>query len=519
MCTEVSKMETVHGKYEQKNFGMIANGQIRLPVKLDLKTVAKKVLGTTASCFIIGAEKGDTDVRVNGKVTTRVIFIDEFDGFNSEEHTDEFSEKFTPKNLESLLSVLPSANIIQTANGKYTKNESDMIASVQTEHVINIDLTGLTKKEITYVDELRGDVESIGGEVTVQTYGTNLFEKFEIGESFALDQNIEGVLGVELSAHIREISCQEGRFAVKGVACISAYVVKSVDLGQTIANIGYEFDFSKTFSKKEINAADIVCGNVVVSNLDVKVENRATAELVVEAELTFIGNTLTKKTIKTVTDAFSCSNELNFIRDTASETVSTSQTNITSDIEGNMTMPEGSPFISKVLVSNLPSISEINIKPEEDKVILEGVLTANMIYECEEHNIHSYSAQIPFSVGCKIDGCTPAHNIMVSMTPLNCNIKARRGRELLVDARLAINVSANLNNEIQILSDITLGAPKANDDHAFTVLIAEAGETLWNIAKSVSIPTAEIIRQNPSIEHGISDGERIVLYKQQPINF
>ena len=109
----------------------------------------------------------------------------------------------------------------------------------------------------------------------------------------------------------------------------------------------------------------------------------------------------------------------------------------------------------------------------------------------------------------------PEYGTSVAVTPLSCNVKARRGRELLVDARVGVNVAAHAGADVKILSDVTLGAEKMPEDHAITIHVAAGGETLWDIAKRASIPTAEIVRQNPTVERGINAGDRLVIYNQQ----
>ncbi|MDR0462226.1 MAG: DUF3794 domain-containing protein [Christensenellaceae bacterium] len=508
-------METVHGKYEQKSLVTVANTQTRVPVKMELANPAKKILTTTAKCFVTGVERKDADIRVNGKTVTQVIFIDEFGAYNSEERADEFSERFTPKNAETIQIVSPMAVIIQTVAPKLQKGETDLIAGLSTEHVINIALTGLKGNEISYVRELSGDVESVGTQTSVASWGATFFEKFDIGETLTLDSNVEGILCTDLSVHIRDINVANERFTIKGVASVNASVVRNVEGAQSVATAQYDFDFAKSFNKKDVTDRDIICGNVLVSNVGIKVESLAHPSLTVEAELIFTGHSIVRHEINMIKDAFSCDNNLDFTHTTVNDVAITgSQQNIVADVEGNVSMPEGSPFIGKVLLASMPIIGSINVKPTDDKTIVEGVLTTNIIYECEEHHVYSHVAEVPFAVTCKIDNCTAKHNINVALTPLSCNVKARRGKELLVDARLGANVVASSNNSVKVASNVQIGKARPAEDHAITIHIADAKETLWDIAKRASIPTAEVIRQNPSVANGINEGDRIVMYRR-----
>jgi len=508
-------METVHGKYEQRNMTQVATGQARVPVKLELQHAAKRVLSTTAACFVTGVERTETDIHVKGKVVTRVIFIDEFDGYNSEDRTDEFVERFAPKNIATLSSVSALAAIVQSSTIKTAKSDGDLITTVTTEHTINIGVNGLMQSEITFVQALKGDVETATQETSIHTWGQSFNDRFEIGETFSLDQNVDGIMGVELSAHIKDIAVADGKFTIKGIAVACVSEVRSTESGQSMSNTFHDFDFTKTFNKKDINLDDQIFGMVNVSNVAMKIENKTQPELVIEAEITFTGHSMVRHEIKTVSDAFSCGHVLDFAHATALNTVLLPQSNITADVEGNMTMPENSPYIAKVLWSSAPTIGTLNVKAVEDKVVVEGVLTSQIVYQCEEQNSHSHTIQVPFAVNVKVDGVRPEYNISAFVNPLSCNVKARRGKELLVDARIGVNVSGNTTSDVRLVSNVTLGAEKMRDDYAITIHVAAAGETLWDIAKRVSISTAEIVRQNPTTERGIAEGDRIFIYNRQ----
>jgi len=507
-------IEIVHGNYEQRNLTQLATGQARVGVRVDLGTVAKKILATTATCFVTGVEKAETEIRVSGKTITRVLFVDEHDGYNSEEHTDEFVERFTPKNMPTVHSVTAMAEIVQSAPTKTTKNESDQINAVMTEHTINIAVNGLEESSVSFVKEIRGNVETMTDASTISTWGETFNDKFEIGETFTLDDNIDGIMGVDVNAYVRDITVSDGKFTVKGVASVTVTELKSVDVGHTISNSLYNFDFAKTFNKKNIGANDLVFGGVVISNVGMKVEHRNQAELVIEAELTFVGHSVIRHEIKAVTDAFSVAHNLDFTTATSTVVDVIPQSNISADIEGNVTMGDSAPYIARVMWASGLTSSNINVKPVEDKVVIEGVLNGQILYQCEEGGLHNHAIQVPFSVNCKIDGVRDTHSISASVTALSCNVKARRGKELLVDARIGVSAFAVADSAVKLISDVIIGADKPQGEHAITVHVASPGETVWDVAKRTNTSTAEIMRQNPTLEQGIRDGDRIVIFNQ-----
>jgi hypothetical protein len=512
-------MEPKIHTYAQKNLVNVAGGQIKLPVRFDLQTLAKQILSVTATCLLGAAQKVENGFLVSGKVVTRAIFIDENGGYNSEEHTDDFSEKYASKGADKFASVVPSAQVIQTSADRHAKNENDLITAISAEHVLNVALTGLENTDVSYVTEI-GGIETKQNTAKVSTFGASFFEKFDIGESITLENGIEGVLGVELMPNIRDISAGAGKVVVKGTAVVCVSAVKGgADGKQQISTSNYDFDFTKTFNKKDICEKDIICGSVNLGDIAYKIETREKPELVVEATLAFCGHSITTLEIKTIDDAFSCTHNVDYAYGDITNTTASGQVAANVDIDGTVTLNDKSPYIGRVLWSSFPNVSAVNVKPQEDRVTIEGVLSTNIVYECEEHNVYTHTAQVPFSAQIKIDGCSPASNVCVSVIPTSCGVKARRGKEFLVDARLGVGAMACTINQSTLMTNAVRGAEKNLETGVIGIHTCAAADTVWDIAKTASIGCADIIKQNPALENGITAGEKIVIYRRQASSF
>ena len=502
--------ETIYDNITQKGLEIAGTGTVRVSARIDVKTPLKKVLGVHATAFPGGTEQTDGEARITGRVVTRVVYIDENGDFNSEERSDTFNERFPLK--EGMGQVIPYATVLET---NITDTSPGGIDAAST---ISVSLLGICAKTVRYVTDLKGDAECKRDQMAVSSFAHTLTERFEEQETFDLSQNCEGILGTDVTAAIRDINSGDGKVTVKGT--INANVLASRGGEDARAyNTNYDWDFTKTITAKEIGIEDLVQGNLVVTAVTVKAERTTKPEVKITVELMFCGHSVTRIPVDYVVDCFCYENALEFNRTPLDAVTAAPQHNSVTDIEGNMLMPDGSPFIAKVLTTDGARITGINVIPADNKITLEGVVTANMVYECEEHGIHAQPAMVPFSSVIKLEGVTPSHAIQVSASVINCNIKARRGRELLVDARLALSVCANSVTTSEILCEVTAGAPTARDDSAITILIAAENETLWDLAKRTATPTAEILRQNPTLPQAIPTGERILIYRQQVINF
>ena len=506
-------METVHGQYTQKNLVNAGSTQTRVPARLDLQNACKKVLCVTPTCFVSGIDKAENEVKVRGKIVTRVLFIDEFDGYNSEERSDEFTEKFSPKNFENLECFAANAVIVATGEAKTTRNEADLINAISTEHTVNVGLTALEQRAVEYIESLSGDVETLANTRKISTWGNGVNERFDIGESFVLEPNAEGVMGVDLGACVRDIDCNDDKIVVKGTAFVTISTVKGSEAGQVALNAVHDFDFTKTFNAKGIKKDDIMHGGLSVVDQSFKIENKGKPELALEATLAFTGYAVTTREVKAVEDAFTCTHALEFGFGNTSHIVAAAQHNAMIDVEGNVTMPEQSPFIARVHWARTPIVQSVNTKVADGRVTIDGVMTVPVIYECEDKQIHAHTAAVPFSTTVKAD-CVPSSNIAATVTPLSCSVKARRGKELLIDAKFGVNVGASTIERGKIVSSCNLGAEKPADKSPIAIHVVGSGEKLFDFAKRVCVPSREIVRQNPWCENEIHDGDRVVLYRQ-----
>jgi len=241
--------------------------------------------------------------------------------------------------------------------------------------------------------------------------------------------------------------------------------------------------------------------------------------LIVTAEVHFQGATIVAEMTEQVIDAFGYNNVPVMVGANVEVASALPMHNSFIDVEGNLAMPEGTPFITRVASVSGAQVGGVNMVPGSDKATIEGVMTATVTFECEEKQLHLFPVKLPFSAVIKMESLSTAHNIELRLAVLGVKVKARRGKELLVDARLGVTVSAHASATMRVVAEVGLGDVIMPDDSAILIYTVGANETLWDVAKRITVPTAEILRHNPSAEHGLKAGERLFIYRQQVVNF
>jgi len=506
--------EVVNNVVTQRGVDALTKAQSKVEVRVELKNPAKRVLSVTSNSFLGAVERNEATVLINAKVVTRVIFIDENDVYSSEEASTTFTEKIVLKNPETVLTILPSLHVVETRVLDAT-NPSFVDATC----FVDISLLGVQHREISLVNNLSGAVETQVGRVTVPLLKEAMSNRFEVEDVVELDRDTASVLGVDASAHLRDIVCNDGKFTIKGTVSANIVAAKNID-GSSIFNTYHEFDFTKTITAATVSSDDLVSGFVAVTAVTLSAGSRAGKnELNIDLEILFNGLISTNQQIECLTDAISFDNELVMNQGEITGNQAIEQVNINVDVEGNVMMPENAAFISKVLSTSHARITQVNVVPSDSRITIEGILEAGIIFECEERNIHHQIVQVPFSNVARVDNVTSAAAISAGISLSFCKVRARRGKELLVDARLGLNVSASTTTTHSVILGVKQGTAKPQDESAILIFTASANETLWDIAKRTNVPTNEILAQNPNLEQGITAGDKISIYRQKVINF
>ena len=504
--------ETVHGTAAQRKLEMLGKGQVKMPARIDLNVACKQVLSVSAKCYLTGVERGEGGLcQVSGKITTRVIFMDEFDAFNSEERTDTFTERLTVKN-SAAISVHAAAVVLEST---VSDNAGQ---SIEVDSIVDLVLVGLVEKEVKFVTGITGSAEVRMEKTKLTSFDRAIEEKFSADDRFELDKNCAGVLGVDCSASIRDIYADDGRVTIKGTVSANVISVKNTET-TTMVNAIHEFDFSKTVHLSGLTAEDMVFGNVAVAGVTIRAENKVKPELNIEVDLVFNGHIVVTKEIQYVADAFSGEFAMNLTSGSIEHTNALQQVNSVADIEGNVTMPANTPYIARILATSGAHITGVNLGVADGKITIEGVLATAVVYECEEKQTYSHVAEVPFNTTVRVEGIGAGFNIQAAVSVISCYVKARRGKELMVDAKLGVSISATEVATKELTTAIAVGDAKTRSGSAIVIVLPEAGETLWDVAKRISMSPAEIIRQNPSCEQGVSVGDRLFIYRQQVINF
>lgn len=127
-------------------------------------------------------------------------------------------------------------------------------------------------------------------------------------------------------------------------------------------------------------------------------------------------------------------------------------------IKDEITLPTNYPNIFQILWSNL-TLNDVEIRPMEEKLSIQGDLKVQMIYESDERGIRSFETTLPFSGnvechGCR-DGMIPAISFVLGQQELTIH-PDNDGEERVVALEALIDLKLKLYEEakVELITDV-----------------------------------------------------------------
>ena len=134
----------------------------------------------------------------------------------------------------------------------------------------------------------------------------------------------------------------------------------------------------------------------------------------------------------------------------------------------------------------------------------------------ETNNLTSVQVEMPFSIEEKVDGDISS---VVTICLNNVSARSKRGKEIEVSAEL--NVYSDVYSIVSefVISNVTVGEEKPVEDCSLFIYVVKPNQTLWDVAKEMSVSQEMLMEQNPEMELPLKANDKLVVYKPRVIEF
>jgi hypothetical protein len=323
-------------------------------------------------------------------------------------------------------------------------------------------------------------------------------------DEFEVD-GIEDVLLPCAQCIISGCKATGGVVEVSGDICLNMLALKR---GEAVG-MDRSFAFKAYVQAEEVNEGDNVhlCASIddlsVTATID---ENSGKCTVNCKCSLQFSGEAITSRQADVATDAFSCSN----ILDTqfAEECVKlyvygevTSQ-RVSGACTAKGRLGEGCKFLA---VTN----PEVECAYVASSKAIEGSVKAILLYE-QAGEIKSTQVTLPISLATET-----GEEADIQAAAYGVNIKQDAGGVLYMEANIKLCAGAYKSSKCRYISSVEEGEERSGNLAAVTMYMADGGEQLWDIAKTLNLPPKYVEEQNTGVTFPLVSGQRIIVYRQR----
>lgn len=471
-----------------------------------------KIIAVGSNASVIGSETVAGEVRYSGRAIFNLVYENSEGKVIHSEYGIEFSHK---AEREDVLSTMAAEVYIKTENTELKQlNGSFVLSTIASADII---LSGTTS--YNYLNSGEGIICKNEDSTVLKSLGMchGGYELFEEIESVSLNDillHYENVVLTDVQSGIGCIIC-DGQVNLNIIYTSSAEETK---IGSITKLIDFRFEISNddAMPNMKVSAAAFVKD----TKLSVTVDDSKDKSLIqAEIAIDVSGELFEDTTINCVTDLYSITNEVNLsaeciknekpiknklytekVLDTA---ITGSEINFSTDIEG---ITQESLSIQTTSITN-------------GKITAEGVVTALALTKTNEGNIGSVTLELPFTLDLDLEGVTDKSKVLLNGIAHNVYARQKKEGEIEMEATLKIYARAFDFDYLTIISDITEGDEIIKKSSAISVFIPEKNDELWDVAKRLKESPENILVNNSELEFPLKGEERIVVYRQQKIDY
>ena len=487
--------------------------QIECKLPVNENTEINKVLCANAKAYIGGAESMSGEVSFNGFVNFQIIY----DGTEPQgmDYTAEFKEKYQNSDITPNSVPIISCSVVNVNTG-IVGAEVKVTAIVE----IAVDIVDTMESNVlTEVDA--ADVFSKTDTLNYAMYMGDAKNRFEQNFDVEINERISKVLGVCADVQLTNVTPKTEFAEIKGLLNVDISYLSGGE-NPTIKMMQKQVDFTQEVPLKEIAEDSYISSDINVVSGDIKVTTNLDENLSVinlDIPIVYNGYVFNPTSTTYVTDLFAINNYVNIDLESLAVMRKADSRAFQERFDASVTIDEEMPLIDEIVGVCDKNITVTSQTITGNTLNLEGINTVTVLYENRETNTtNSILIESPFSLSFNmegLDGLEPE----VQMVMGDVYAKGRRGNEVEVNGDIYIYANFFGKDTEVVISSVKLGEERNQYMAPLMLYIVKPGETLWDIAKNLSVSPDLIVEQNPNLEFPLKGGEKVRVYRQRMINF
>ena len=484
------------------------NVKCQLNLNIDSNTRIKQVINIDTCLIDEHIESLGGKALIKGALGVKVVYIDQDNIYNTLSDSVNFSETinnelFTP---DCLLNIVNHQFICE-----FQQDDNYLKISIDG----NIDCCCNLNNSVTLLNQTNSNLNTKKSILNTCTCVQNINKTTNFDFDFKLDTRINKMLSCDSKIVLDETKCHDG------------YVVVS---GQIINNIIYEYDKdgvpcikisnNSTPFKCEVEAqnsdiqcsADLTCYiNLNSTQISTDIADNYT-NFNFEYYIVVKGNIFKDINIDLIEDLYCLDSEVEVIKNNYDICKKESFFKFSENVDAEISLAD-ELNVDEILGMYNVSTNITRHVIKDDSIIVEGVISGNLLYLDETHQTKQLTTQLPYTIALKQQLQGELSGLSLNLTPIACKCKIKRGNILVLDCEISGSGNAYTKKTIELIENVKYGKPLNYGDICFQIYLAHPNETSWDLCKRLHISQEKLIEYNKENPATYNGGEKVIVYR------
>lgn len=465
-----------------------------------------KLLSVSAFPRISLAECETGEIRLTGVVEYKIVYVTDDNQVDSASITKDFYERILVKQ------ITPNTEIYLKASAEEVEYGASNPVRIRT----TVEISGWYLKTLTVTECSCPEAQTLSETVEIDSVKILRDSVTEIAKEAEFPGGIDKVLSAEATININSVSPATEIAYVEGECVISVVYLINGSVQETKVNA----DFNTEILSPNLTAESVVTAEgFAIAASAVTVDEKT---ILAEVTAVIKGTVSTKEETTVLKDVYSLSHRLETESATERYKKCVCRELLSDRVEAHKRLSADEEKIRAVLATSLPSVQGLTVSAEElgfgdDRyhLVAEGVLVVKAIYLSEAGGLHSVLVEAPFQMTSRETVCPGATTFAADRVRVTAySLKQRLPDELELNATVAIDAAGFSDTEVSMLVSVTEKEELPEDNTAISLYITDAGESLWNVAKTLRTTEEDLMNQNPELTLPLAGGEKIISYRE-----
>ena len=351
----------------------------------------------------------------------------------------------------------------------------------------------------------------------------NRADKITVAESLAIPAgkpNIGGLLQTHVTLGRQDVRVSSGKVTINGELNITSLYNEQAD-GALVEIVENEVPFSGVVdidNAREDMIADVL---LTVQHVNAQVAVDADGEdRVIDIDVTIgvMAKVHSVENLEVLEDAYCIDEELEIVKTPVKYPRLVCRNKNQSPFKEVVQLPAGAPQMLSILrVSGKPIIDDCKVM--DDKVVVEGIIIADILYVAENDDIPLYSHKtiLPFRQLIDTKGSAPGMTVAMDLSNDHVGFNMLSTTEVELRFLLSFSIQVIDERQFNMITDITFNEiepAKLGSMASIVLYVVQKGDTLWNIAKKYNTSIDSLLQlndlENPKT---LEQGQKLILLR------